>query len=137
MGQRVARKSTMWPYWAVLWKDLLMLYLNLGEVSVDASLLGLSHSVSSHKPALLQPKPLDVVLLVRAQIRQLAGGRTKQDVERGFAIIESGGTARYFVVSSAPEYVHWIRAISTVTGNYNDASIEDPISRDKEKDSII
>ena len=32
-GQRVSRKSTMWPYWAVLRKDLLMLYTNPGEVS--------------------------------------------------------------------------------------------------------
>lgn len=31
-GQRVARKSTLWPYWAVLRKNLLILYTSPGEV---------------------------------------------------------------------------------------------------------
>jgi hypothetical protein len=32
-GQRVARKTTMWPYWAILRKDLLLLFSAPGEVS--------------------------------------------------------------------------------------------------------
>lgn len=37
-GQRVARKSMMWPYWAVLRKDLLMLFSKPGEVSFRSDL---------------------------------------------------------------------------------------------------
>ena len=32
-GQRVARKSTLWPSWAVLRKNLLILYSSPGDVS--------------------------------------------------------------------------------------------------------
>ena len=32
-GQRVSRKSTMWPYWAILRKDLILLFNAPGDVS--------------------------------------------------------------------------------------------------------
>ena len=40
-GQRVARKSTMWPHWAVLRKNLLLLYSGPGEVSATGTILHL------------------------------------------------------------------------------------------------
>jgi len=36
-GQRVARKSTLWPAWAVLRKNLLILYSSPGDVSSEFS----------------------------------------------------------------------------------------------------
>jgi hypothetical protein len=47
-GQRVARKSTMWPYWAVLRKDLLILYASPGEVSFGIRLIGFPTSCADH-----------------------------------------------------------------------------------------
>jgi hypothetical protein len=60
---------------------------------------------------LSQPRPSDVVLLRDAVIRRLAGGRNKQDVKRGFAIIESSGTTRFFVAASGSEFAYWVREL--------------------------
>jgi hypothetical protein len=38
IGQRVAKKSLVWPYWAVLRKDLLLLYPRPGVVSIYENL---------------------------------------------------------------------------------------------------
>ena len=35
-GQRVARKSTLWPYWTVLRKDLIVMYASPSEVCDEA-----------------------------------------------------------------------------------------------------
>lgn len=76
----------------------------------------------------LQPKPSDVILLEGAKIRQLAGGRSKQDVKRGFALIEHDGMTRYFIASSSQEFSRWITEISAVIDSYKMSSI---ISRDE------
>jgi hypothetical protein len=60
---------------------------------------------------LSQPRPSDVVLLRDAAIRRLAGGRNKQEVKRGFAIIESSGTTRFFVAASGSEFAYWVREL--------------------------
>eukprot|EP00934_Nitzschia_sp_Nitz4_P008098 Nitzschia sp. Nitz4//scaffold135_size62275//54221//61276//NITZ4_006357-RA/size62275-snap-gene-0.60-mRNA-1//-1//CDS//3329535584//8088//frame0 len=93
-GQRVARKSTLWPFWGVLRKDLLILYSGPGE-----------------------PKPSDVVVLQGASLRQLAGGRSRQDVKHGFVIVERDGVVRFFVTATSQEHAHWIREILKVAGS--------------------
>eukprot|EP00980_Cylindrotheca_fusiformis_P029738 scaffold23803_cov132-Cylindrotheca_fusiformis.AAC.2 len=85
-GQRVSRKTTMWPHWAILRKDLLLLYKAPGE-----------------------PRPIDVVLLPGARIRELGG---RSSIKRGFAIIEISGTTRYFVTANGPDFVYWTNEIS-------------------------
>ena len=81
-------------------------------------ILGLVALLNGILPDFLQPKPADVVLLAGAKIHQLAGGRSTQDIKRGFAIIESAGITRYFVTSTAQEYTLWTREISSVLGSY-------------------
>lgn len=65
------------------------------------------------------------MLLVGAQIRQLSGGTSKQDTKQGFAIIESSGTIRYFVASSASDYALWTREITAVIGRSEHKGIND------------
>lgn len=57
-----------------------------------------------------------------AKIRQLAGGRSKQDVKRGFAIIERGGITRYFIASGMQEFSRWTSEISEVINSYKTES---------------
>ncbi len=63
------------------------------------------------------------MLLEGAKIRQLAGGRSKQDVKRGFALVESGGITRYFITSSSQEFSRWIGEITEVIDLYNTSCI--------------
>ena len=102
-GQRVVKKSLLWPFWAILRKELLILYPRPGE-----------------------SKPLDIVSLVNATIRNLAGGNSKQDTKRGFAIVESSGMIRYFVTGSAQEYELWTNEINCTIRLFSDlAEISD------------
>ncbi|KAG7352504.1 chorein or VPS13 related protein [Nitzschia inconspicua] len=88
-GQRVSRKSMLWPYWTVLRKELLIIYPSPGVV-----------------------KPFDIVSLINATIRLLAGGKSRQDIKRGFAVIESSGMTRYFVARNAQEFSLWTKEIT-------------------------
>merc|ERR1712113_1093821 len=63
-GQRIVKKSLLWPYWAILRKELLILF-----------------------PRPSVPNPLDIVSLVNARLQKLAGGG--KDTKLGFAIIEA------------------------------------------------
>ena len=49
-----------------------------------------------------------------AHLLELAGGRNKQEVKRGFAVVERTGTTRYFIVSSSPQFSLWTREIQRV-----------------------
>lgn len=69
-----------------------------------------------------QPRPSDVVLLRDAVIRRLAGGRNKQDVKRGFAIIESSGTTRFFVAASGSEFAYWVRELKASMNHVEDVA---------------
>lgn len=61
-GQRVTRKTTMWPYWAILRKDLLLLFSSPGEVSKMAN-------ERPHRSKLL----ILLCLVAEAQRRRLVG----------------------------------------------------------------
>ncbi len=98
-GQRVVKKSLLWPFWAVLRKELLILSRRPGE-----------------------PKPSDIVSLVDARLRKLAGGNSKQDTKRGFAIVESSGMVRYFVTTNAQEYELWTNEINKTIKSFSDPS---------------
>jgi hypothetical protein len=98
-GQRVVKKSLLWPFWAILRKELLILYPRPGE-----------------------SKPSDIVSLVNARIRNLAGGNSKQDTKRGFAIVESSGMIRYFVTGSAQEYELWTNEINCTIRLFSDST---------------
>ena len=65
---------------------------------------------------LIQPKPADVVNLQDAHLLELAGGRNRQDVKRGFAVVEPTGTTRYFIASSSSQFALWTREIQKVVG---------------------
>jgi hypothetical protein len=84
----------------------------------------------------LQPKPSDVILLEGAKIRQLAGGRSKQDVKRGFAIIESGGITRYFIASNSQEFSRWIQEISEVIDLFESGDEGNTSGRGLDDDAI-
>ncbi|KAL3924286.1 MAG: hypothetical protein SGILL_001138 [Bacillariaceae sp.] len=99
-GQRVAKKSLVWPYWTVLRKELVLMYPSPGV-----------------------PKPCDVISLVNAKIRPLAGGKSKQDIKRGFAIVERNGMARYFVAGNAQEFSLWTKEIANSIRMCSDPSV--------------
>ncbi len=116
-GQRVVKKSLLWPFWAVLRKELLILSRRPGE-----------------------PKPLDIVSLVNARLRKLAGGNSKQDTKRGFAIVESSGMVRYFVTNNAQEYELWMNEINNAIKLFSDptkvSDAEDFIDMDTSELSV-
>ena len=97
-GQRVIKKSILWPYWAILRKEIIVLYPRPGE-----------------------PKPSDIISLVNAKIRKLAGGKSKQDTKRGFAIIEDSGMIRYFISGNTQEYELWINEINRAIRLFSDS----------------
>eukprot|EP00536_Pseudo-nitzschia_multiseries_P001526 jgi/Psemu1/294444/fgenesh1_pm.19_\ len=103
-GQRVVKKSLLWPFWAILRRELLILYPRPGE-----------------------PKPSDIISLVNARIRNLSGGSSRQDTKRGFAIVESSGVVRYFVTGNAQEYELWTKEISFTIKSYS--STKEPSDR--------
>jgi len=96
-GQRVVKKSLLWPFWAILRKQILVLYPRPGD-----------------------PKPSDIISLVNARVRNLAGGKSKQDTKRGFAIVEESGMIRYFVTGQTQEYELWINEINRAIRLYSD-----------------
>jgi len=116
-GQRVMKKSLLWPFWAMLRKEILILYPRPGE-----------------------PKPSDIISLVNARILTLSGGNSKQDTKRGFAIVESSGMIRYFVTGTAQEYELWTKQINFTIRSFSDPTklldtegvIESDISKSNE-----
>jgi hypothetical protein len=73
-------------------------------------------------------------LLVGAKIRELTGGSS---IKRGFAIIESSGTTRFFVTANGPDYVFWTNELSTAIVACNrgldlgDANVENELQRER------
>jgi hypothetical protein len=73
-------------------------------------------------------------LLVGAKIRELTGGSS---IKRGFAIIESSGTTRFFVTATGPDYVFWTNELSTAIVACNgsldlgDANVENELQRER------
>ena len=96
-GQRVMKKSLLWPYWGILRKELLILFPRPGE-----------------------PQPSDIISLVNARLQKLAGGNSKQDTKRGFAIVETSGMERYFVTANAQEYEIWTKEIDFAIRLFSD-----------------
>jgi hypothetical protein len=72
--------------------------------------------------------------LVGAKIRELTGGSS---IKRGFAIIESSGTTRFFVTANGPDYVFWTNELSTAIVACNrgldlgDANVENELQRER------
>jgi hypothetical protein len=60
---------------------------------------------------------------VNAKLRLLAGGKSKQDVKRGFAIIESSGMTRFFVARNSQEFSLWTKEISCTIRYCSDARV--------------
>jgi len=106
-GQRGLMTCMLWPHWAVLRKSLLIAYAGPGR-----------------------SKPIDIVALQGASLRQLAGGPRKRDLKRAFALVDRTGMARLVVASSDSEYFIWVRELqraidvstpSDITGPTEDA----------------
>lgn len=100
-GQRSPKVTSMWRYFAVLRKSLLILYTAPGD-----------------------SKPIDIVVLEGARLHPLAGGRRKRDVSRGFSVVENGGIVRFFLAESGGEYETWIRELQKAM-NLQIGSIQD------------
>ncbi len=99
-GQRLTGVTTMWRYYVVLHKSLMILYSSPG-----------------------QSKPMDIAFLDGAHLLPLAGGRRKRDAKWGFSIVESGGVARFFLAENGPDFELWIRSINKITKNSPDGGI--------------
>lgn len=122
-GQRVPGVTTMWRYYAVLHKSLLILYAAPGQVSIIDLFCFTPSLVSCLTSFLSQAEPIDIVVLDGAHLLPLAGGHRKRDVQRGFSIIESGGIVRFFMAEGGPEYELWIREIhKTVSRSTGDGA---------------
>jgi hypothetical protein len=134
-GQRVARKSLLWPYWTVLRKELLILYPSPGVVRInwkETTCLPIQFC-SAHLLVVLvfaQNKPFDIISLVNASIKQLAGGTSKQDTKRGFAVVEVSGVTRYFIARNAQEYSLWTREIAETIRSCSDPEVVAEMSDD-------
>jgi N-terminal region of Chorein or VPS13/PH domain len=109
-GQRIAKKTLVWPHYAVLRNELIILY----------------SSPSSNKPS-------DVVSLRNTTIRLLAGGRSKQDVKRAFALVERSGMTRYFVAQTAQEFNLWTREIVSAIRMHSDTDFQLCVEEDAGK----
>jgi hypothetical protein len=99
-GQRLTGVTTMWRYYVVLHKSLMILYSSPG-----------------------QSKPMDIAFLDGAHLLPLAGGRRKRDAKWGFSIVESSGVARFFLAENGPDFELWIRSINKITKNSPDGGI--------------
>jgi hypothetical protein len=74
-----------------------------------------------------------VILLDGSKLRQLSGGNSRQDLKRGFAIIERGGTTRYFIVANSREFSRWVQSITETIHAYSGAGTETGLSLDAER----
>lgn len=63
--------------------------------------------------------------MVGSKLRQLGGGRNRHEVKRGFAVIESTGTTRFFIVASAPEYATWVKELRSTLAVYSPHPIDE------------
>lgn len=76
-----------------------------------------------------------MLVLNGAKIRQLAGGRSRTDVKRGFAVVEVGGNTQYFVAASSREYANWVGTITATIAEYTNA--DDNANRNDENEFEI
>ena len=67
---------------------------------------------------------------MNAKLRLLAGGRSRQDIKRAFAIVESSGMTRYFVARNAQEFVLWSKEIASSIRAYSDADVVAEMERE-------
>jgi hypothetical protein len=67
---------------------------------------------------------------MNAKLRLLSGGRSRQDIKRGFAIVESSGMTRYFVARNAQEFLLWSKEIASSIRAYSDADIVAEMERE-------
>ena len=88
-GQRGGITSTLWPYWAVLRKGLILVYSAPGKTQV-----------------------LDIISLQGATMYQLTGGGRKRDLKRAFGIVQSNGMLHLVTIGTDREFHIWIREMS-------------------------
>ena len=89
--QRLITTTTLWKYWAVLRKSLLIVTSSPGS------------SI-----------PLDIVSLQNAQLLSLSGTNKAADLQKGFAIVDSIGQERMFVCQTNEDYEMWVSELSRI-----------------------
>jgi hypothetical protein len=63
-------------------------------------------------------------------MKQLTGGTSKQDIKRGFAVVETSGVTRYFIARNAQEYSLWKREISEAITRCSDQEAATLVNND-------
>ena len=98
-GQRVLNTTSLWKYWALLRKRLLLITERPGSSNI-----------------------IEIVPLKGALLRKIEGGNRYGHLQRGFAIVEASGHDRFFVCSTADDYEMWLNELIHVTGTKIDSS---------------
>ena len=105
---RVLYPCTCWPRWAVLKNSVLVIYDSPTELGVVFSLS-----------------------LKSSSIWDLSGGRSKYELKRAFAIVDSLEAAHVFTVNEDSEYRRWISELKNVTRGDRNSLVPDGSEEDR------
>lgn len=97
IGKRAMVTTTAWPYWAVMYKGLLILY---------------------ERPD--RNNPVEFVSLKGAQVHLISGGgRKARDMKRVFALVESSSEVRFFIAGNDDEYLAWTKKLQDTIASFS------------------
>eukprot|EP00977_Amphora_coffeiformis_P005529 scaffold1170_cov174-Amphora_coffeaeformis.AAC.13 len=96
-GQRGSFTASLWPYWCILRKGIIISYSGPGDL-----------------------QPLTMMSLENATLVRLGGGNRKKDLRRAFGLVDSTGAMHILIAGSDSDYFGWIhemkRSVSSLNG---------------------
>lgn len=104
-GMRGAFSATLWPYWTVLRKGILICYGSPGSV-----------------------QPLHMIPMNGASLVELTGGNRKKDLRRAFGLLDSVGALHTLIASSDSDFFGWVHEMNRSMGDPSDSGVEDGAS---------
>lgn len=101
--QRVVSTTSLWKYFAVLRKSMLIIL-----------------------PAPGKTTPIDVISLRDVKLQSLEGGRRKSETEKGFAIVDSKNKVYFLVCQTRDDYEMWVGMLKRTINSLRDPSKAEP-----------